>query len=75
MAGRFYHTSPDAARSRTASWADILRKRLQMFRSLRADTVAKLGQARHDEYDQLYVFFVELVEGGKLGGGRFSATA
>ncbi len=59
----------------SASWADILRKRLEMFRSLRAETVAKLGQARYDEYDQLYVFFVGLVEGGKLGGGRFSATA
>jgi len=59
----------------SASWADILRKRLQMFRSLRADTAATLGQARYAEYDQLYVFHVGLVEGGKLGGGRFSATA
>ncbi len=56
-------------------WIAILRKRLEMFRGLRADTVARLGQARYDEYDQLYAFFVGLVEAGKLGGARFSATA
>jgi len=37
--------------------------------------VARLGQARYDEYDQLYAFFVGLVETGRLGGARFSATA
>ena len=51
------------------------RRRREMFRGLRADTVARLGQARYDEYDQLYAFFVGLVELGKLGGARFSATA
>ena len=56
-------------------WSGILRRRLEMFRGLRPDTVARLGQARHDEYDQLYTFFVKLVEDGKLGGARFSATA
>ncbi len=53
----------------------ILRERLQMYRSLRATTVARFGQAWYDEFDQLYTFFVGLVEDGKLGGGRFSATA
>lgn len=56
-------------------WVALLRRRLEMFRGLRADTVARLGQARYDEYDQLYAFFVGLVEAGKLGGARFSATA
>ncbi len=42
---------------------------------MREDTVARLGQSRYDEYDQLYAFFVGLVEAGKLGGARFSATA
>jgi sarcosine/dimethylglycine N-methyltransferase len=56
-------------------WSGILRRRLEMFRGLRADTVARLGTARYDEYDQLYTFFVKLVEDGKLGGARFSATA
>jgi ubiquinone/menaquinone biosynthesis C-methylase UbiE len=59
----------------TREWTVILRKRLGMYRSLRADTVARLGQTRYDEYDQLYVFFVGLVEAGKLGGARFSARA
>ena len=59
----------------SAEWIGILRRRLGMYRGLRAETVAKLGQARYDEYDQLYAFFVGLVAAGKLGGARFSATA
>jgi ubiquinone/menaquinone biosynthesis C-methylase UbiE len=59
----------------SAEWVGILRRRREMFRGLRADTVARLGQVRYDEYDQLYAFFVGLVELGKLGGARFSATA
>lgn len=55
-------------------WRPILRGRLAMFRTLRADTVARLGEARYREYDQLYTFFVGLVEAGKLGGGRFTAS-
>jgi SAM-dependent methyltransferase len=55
-------------------WRPILRKRLKMYRALRVDTVARLGERRYQEYDQLYTFFVGLVEDGKLGGGRFSAT-
>jgi sarcosine/dimethylglycine N-methyltransferase len=58
----------------SAEWVGILRRRREMFRGLGADTVARLGQARYDEYDQLYAFFVGLVEQGKLGGARFSAT-
>jgi hypothetical protein len=46
-----------------------------MYRALRAQTVARFGQARYDEYNQLYEFFVGLVEAGKLGGARFSAAA
>jgi len=53
-------------------WVSILRGRHQMYRSLRAETVARLGQARFDEYDQLYAFFVGLVESGRLGGARFT---
>lgn len=58
----------------TAVWRPLLRARLQMYRSLRADTVARLGEARYEQYDQLYTFFVGLIEEGKLGGGRFWAT-
>lgn len=59
----------------SAEWIDILRQRFAMYRSLRADTVARLGEARYEEYSQLYAFFVGLVEAGKLGGARFSAGA
>ncbi len=55
-------------------WRRVLRARLEMYRALRDDTVAALGEARYREYQQLYAFFVGLVEDGKLGGGRFSAT-
>ena len=55
-------------------WRPILRSRRETFRAMHADTVARLGEARAREYDQLYAFFVGLVEDGKLGGGRFSAT-
>jgi ubiquinone/menaquinone biosynthesis C-methylase UbiE len=56
-------------------WRGILRHRLEMFRGLRAQTVARLGARRYGEYNQLYAFFVGLVESRKLGGARFSATA
>jgi sarcosine/dimethylglycine N-methyltransferase len=59
----------------SAEWIGILQQRLTMYRSLRADTVARLGEARYEEYSQLYAFFVSLVEAGKLGGARFTATA
>jgi sarcosine/dimethylglycine N-methyltransferase len=63
-----------AAEDLTDEWRTILRDRLQMFRAIRQDTVARLGEARYREYDQLYAFFVGLIEAGKLGGGRFSAS-
>lgn len=55
-------------------WRPILRRRLQMYRAMRADIVGRLGEARYAEYQQLYDFFVGLVEDGKLGGGRLGAT-
>ena len=59
----------------SAQWIAILRERLRMYRGLRADTIARFGQARYDEYDQLYAFFVGLVESGKVGGARLSGRA
>ena len=59
----------------SGEWITILRERLRMYRALREQTVARLGQARYEEYNQLYGFFVGLVEAGKLGGGRFSAAS
>jgi ubiquinone/menaquinone biosynthesis C-methylase UbiE len=58
----------------TGLWRGILRERLAMYRAMRADTVARLGEARYREYADLYAFFVGLVEAGRLGGGRFSAS-
>jgi sarcosine/dimethylglycine N-methyltransferase len=55
-------------------WRPILRERLAMYRSMREPMSARLGEARYREYDQLYTFFVGLIEAGKLGGGRFSAS-
>jgi SAM-dependent methyltransferase len=55
-------------------WRAVLRGRLAMYQAMRQETVATLGEARYAEYQQLYAFFVGLVEDGKLGGGRFTAT-
>ncbi|HET7874321.1 MAG TPA: methyltransferase domain-containing protein [Methylomirabilota bacterium] len=57
----------------SAEWVGILKERLRMYRSLREETVARFGQRRYDEYNQLYEFFVGLVEAGRLGGARVSA--
>ena len=59
----------------STEWIGILRERLRMYRGLREQTVARFGPTRYEEYNQLYAFFVGLVEAGKLGGARFSATA
>ncbi len=59
----------------TDEWRPLLRRRLEMFRAMRRDTIARLGEARADEYEQLYAFFVGLVEAGRLGGGRFTGSA
>jgi sarcosine/dimethylglycine N-methyltransferase len=58
----------------TDEWRTVLRARLQMFRAMRDDTIARLGEARYEDYDRLYTFFVALIEAGKLTGGRFTAT-
>jgi ubiquinone/menaquinone biosynthesis C-methylase UbiE len=58
----------------TDAWRPILKKRLETHRALREGTIARLGQTWADEYDQIYGVFVALVEAGKLGGGRFTAT-
>ena len=63
-----------AAEDLADEWRAVLRRRLEMFRAMRDETVARLGEARYREYDQLFAFFVGLIEAGKLGGGRFSAS-
>jgi sarcosine/dimethylglycine N-methyltransferase len=58
----------------SAEWRPIVRRRLELHRALRADGVDRLGNERYQDYDQLHAFFVRLIEEGKLGGGRFTAT-
>jgi SAM-dependent methyltransferase len=55
-------------------WRPVLRQRLEHYRAVRQDVVARLGEAGYDEHRQLLAFFVGLVEAGKLGGGRFTAV-
>ena len=57
----------------TDSWAEILVKRLAMYRSLKDQTVASFGQAHFDKWDRAYSFFVGLYSSGELRGARFLA--
>jgi SAM-dependent methyltransferase len=56
-------------------WRPVLRARLERYRAERTDVVTRFGPTWADEYERLFTFFVGLVEAGKLGGGRFTATA
>ena len=62
-----------AAEDLSARWAVILRHRLEMYRSLEAQTVAQVGEATYRRWDDIYSLFVSSVENGHLGGGRFLA--
>jgi ubiquinone/menaquinone biosynthesis C-methylase UbiE len=59
----------------SAWWHDLLIQRLEMFRGMEAGTVASFGQQRHETYITAYEFFVGRITEGRLGGGRFTATA
>jgi hypothetical protein len=54
-------------------WAEILTQRLEMYRSLKEQTVEKFGKAHYQKWDDTYSFFVELFVAEKLGGGRLAA--
>jgi sarcosine/dimethylglycine N-methyltransferase len=55
-------------------WEPILRERLGMYEGLREEAKAPDGSDPHAGYVAVYQYFVDLVSGGALGGGRFSAT-
>jgi len=55
-------------------WRAIVRKRIEAHRALRSEREASFGSQQYLEYERLHTFFVELIEAGKLGGGRFTAT-
>ncbi len=58
----------------SGEWRAIARKRLELHRALRPQREARFGRQRYVEYGRLHAFFVGLIEAGKLGGGRFTAT-
>ncbi len=74
LLGRCGFAGPDAEEI-SDDWRPILRARAQAYRAMRADLVARFGETWYGEYLRLFAFFVELVEAGKLRGGRFSGTA
>lgn len=55
----------------TGEWGAILTERLAMYRRLREETLAAGTPAGHDAFYESYVRFVDLVNAGHLGGGRF----
>jgi sarcosine/dimethylglycine N-methyltransferase len=54
-------------------WTEILKKRLQMYRSLKDTTVEKFSLAHFQRWDEAYAFFVGLFGRGQLTGGRLVA--
>lgn len=56
------------------AWRVILHERLEMFESLREETVRRFGEERHRKYMEAYHFFVKTIDAGTLGGGRFFAV-
>jgi SAM-dependent methyltransferase len=58
----------------SAKWRAIVRQRLALHRALRREREARFGSRQYQDYDRLHEFFVGLIEAGKLGGGRFTAS-
>jgi sarcosine/dimethylglycine N-methyltransferase len=54
-------------------WTEILKRRLEMYRSLKGTTIARFGEAHFRRWDDTYAFFVGLFAAGSLGGGRLVA--
>lgn len=57
----------------TQAWTRILVERHAMYRSLEADTVARLGREHFERYDRAYAHFVGLYTGGVLAGALIHA--
>jgi hypothetical protein len=55
-------------------WTRILVDRHAMSRSLEAQTVARLGRAHFERYDQAYDHFVGLYRSGVLSGALVVAN-
>jgi ubiquinone/menaquinone biosynthesis C-methylase UbiE len=57
----------------TQEWTRILVERLAMYRSLEAQTVARLGREHFERYDRAYEHFVGLYQTGVLAGALIHA--
>ena len=57
------------------AWRPVLRARVERYRAERGEVTARFGTTWADDYGRLLSFFVDLVEAGKVGGGRFTGTA
>ena len=57
----------------TAYWAEILIKRLAMYRDLRKTTEERFGADHFRKWDDTYAFFVNLFAERQLAGGRIVA--
>lgn len=57
----------------SAWWTEILVRRLEMYRTLKATTVARFGEDHFHRWDDAYAFFVGLFARQQLGGGRLVA--
>jgi len=62
-----------SAEDLSKEWREILGARLEMYRSMKPETVASFGEARHATYVKNYEFFVAQIDAGALGGGRIIA--
>ena len=58
----------------TQEWTRILVDRHAMYRSLEADTVARLGREHFERYDRAYAHFVGLYRSGVLAGALIHAV-
>lgn len=58
----------------TQEWTRILVDRHAMYRSLEADTVARLGREHFERYDRAYAHFVGLYRRGVLSGALIHAV-
>ena len=57
----------------SGQWAEILTQRLEVYRSLKDQTVDKFGGAHYQKWDETYSFFTGLLAAEKLRGGRLVA--
>lgn len=58
----------------TEGWTRILVERHAMYRSLEAQTVARLGREHFERYDRAYEHFVGLYQSGVLAGALIHAV-